>query len=113
MTTSSIDGEAIYSSLADDSCMSELVEMYIEETPGRIAVLEQAFSSGDREALRTAAHQMKGAAGSYGFDRLTISAAVLESAIRENQSPETIHRAFHELIQVCRRIRAGVGPATL
>jgi len=91
--------------------MCELVEMYVEETPGRIAALEEAFSSGDRNRLRSAAHQMKGAAGSYGFGEVTLFAGVLEAAIRENQSPETIERAFHELIQLCRQIRAGVAPA--
>jgi histidine phosphotransfer protein HptB len=111
MTKSIIDDETIYSSLAADPFMGELVEMYVEEMPSRIAVFEQAFASGDREALRSAAHQMKGAAGSYGFDPLTLSAAVLESAIRESQSPETIHRTYHELVQLCLRIRSGVGPA--
>ena len=90
--------------------MCELVDMYVDETPARIAALEQAFSSGDRAALRTAAHQMKGAAGSYGFDSLTLSAGLLESAIRTDQSPETVRRTFDDLIQLCRRIRAGVEP---
>jgi histidine phosphotransfer protein HptB len=99
--------EAIYSSLAADPFMGELVEMYVAEMPDRIAALEQAFSSGDREILQRAVHQMKGAAGSYGFDPLTVSATVLESAIRENQSPETIRRTFGELIQLCRRIHVG------
>ena len=110
MAQSVIDGETIYSSLAGDPCMGELVEMYIEETPARIAALEQAFAGGDRDALRISAHQMRGAAGSYGFEPLTISAGVLETAIRAGESPETVQRAFDELIAACRRIRAGVKP---
>ncbi len=101
------DSDAIYSSLATDSLMSGLVEMYVVEMPDRIVALELAFSSGDRDILKRSVHQMKGAAGSYGFDLLTLSAADVESAIRENQSPETIRREFDELIQSCRRIRTG------
>lgn len=110
MAQSVIDSEAIYSSLADDPCMGELVEMYIEEMPARIAALEQAFASGDREALRTVAHQMRGAAGSYGFETMTVSAGILETAIHAGESPEAVQRAFGELISACRRIRAGVRP---
>ena len=61
----------------------------------------------DRESLRRTAHQMKGAAGSYGFDPLTDAAAELESAVRENQPRERIQNALEELIGRCRRIRAG------
>jgi HPt (histidine-containing phosphotransfer) domain-containing protein len=110
MATSIIGGEAIYSSLAGDPCMGELVEMYIEETPARIKTLEQAFASGDREALRTVAHQMRGAAGSYGFETLTVSAGILETAIRAGESPDAIQRAFQELIAAYRRVRAGIRP---
>jgi HPt (histidine-containing phosphotransfer) domain-containing protein len=113
MMNMSIDGEPIYSSLAADPCMGELVDMYVEETPGRITALEQALASGDSDALRRAAHQMKGAAGSYGFDPLTVAAGALESTLRNNESPETVELTFHELIRLCRRIRAGVAPASL
>jgi HPt (histidine-containing phosphotransfer) domain-containing protein len=105
MNISIIDSDAIYSTFATDSWMSELVEMYVAEMPKRIAALEQAFVSGDRVNLKRAVHQMKGAAGSYGFDPLSHSAADLDSAIREGQSPETIRRKFDELIELCRRIR--------
>jgi HPt (histidine-containing phosphotransfer) domain-containing protein len=111
MGISTADGEAVYSSLGGDPLMSELVDMYVAEMPDRIAALEQAFSSGDRAVLQRAVHQMKGAAGSYGFDPLTMSAIVLEAAIFDNQSPETILRSFGELIQLCRRVRTGIAPA--
>ena len=112
MNISISDNDAIYSSLATDSWMSELVEMYVAEMPKRIAALEEAFASGDRVNLKCAVHQMKGAAGSYGFDPLSLTAADLDSAIREGQSPEAIHRKFDELIQLCRRIRTGTASVT-
>ncbi|MDP6554248.1 MAG: Hpt domain-containing protein [Pirellulaceae bacterium] len=58
----------IHSPMASASVYGELVEMYVDEMPDRIAALERAFDSGDMEGLQRAAHQMKGAAGSYGFD---------------------------------------------
>jgi HPt (histidine-containing phosphotransfer) domain-containing protein len=91
--------------------MGELVDMYVDGMLDRINAMQQALASGDREALRCAAHQTKGAAGSYGFDSLTDAAAALESAIRDGQPAETIQRLFDGLIQLCRRVCAGVDPA--
>lgn len=110
MTNSFALGSPIYSSLAADPLMGELVDMYVDEMPGRIGALEEALASDDRDQLRRAAHQMKGAAGSYGFDGITESAAVLEAAVRDACPPEVIQRRFDELVGLCRRIRAGTSP---
>jgi HPt (histidine-containing phosphotransfer) domain-containing protein len=87
--------------------LSELVDMYVAEMPDRIAKLENAFASDDRERLRVSAHQIKGAAGSYGFDCLTESAARLESALRADRPADEIRSSLEELLKLCRRISAG------
>jgi histidine phosphotransfer protein HptB len=99
----------IYSIFADDPVLSELVAMYVAEMPDRIASLEQAFAGGDRDVLRHGAHQMKGAAGSYGFDCLTQSASALEATVRDDLPKTEIQRSLEDLLRLCRRIRAG-GP---
>ena len=109
MTTSIGEPEAIYSTFGADPVLGELVELYAGEMPQRIAALEQAFSEGDRELLCRAAHQMKGAAGSYGFDSITAAAAALEGAVRDGQPPASVQRTLDRLLALCRRIRAG-GP---
>ena len=107
MTTTAIDQKSIYSVFASDPVLSELVEMYVAEMPDRIAALVQAFAGSDREIMRRSAHQMKGAAGSYGFDCLTQSAATLESTVGDNLPEAEIQRSLDDLVQLCRRIRAG------
>jgi HPt (histidine-containing phosphotransfer) domain-containing protein len=107
MTTTAIDQGPIYSVLASDPVLSELVEMYVAEMPDRIAAIEHAFAGGDREIMRRAAHQMKGAAGSYGFDCLTQAAAALESAVLSDLAAAKIQRSLEDIVQLCRRIRAG------
>jgi HPt (histidine-containing phosphotransfer) domain-containing protein len=107
MGSKAAQAEAIFSTYGSDPMLGEMVELYVAEMPERIAALERAFSEGDRESLRRTAHQMKGAAGSYGFDPLTDAAAELESAVREDQPRLRIQHALEELIGRCRRIRAG------
>ena len=96
-----------YSTLGDDPDLGELVEMYVEEMPDRIAALVQAFDSGDMEMLRHIAHQMKGAAGSYGFDQLTPLANAVQFSVRDNEPEENIEKTLQDLLGACRQIRAG------
>lgn len=100
--------ELVYSSFAADFDMAELIEMFVNELSDRVAVLESACSTQRREELRHAAHQLKGAAGGYGFAEVTSRAARVEDCIRDGVAEEEICTAVQELTSLCRRIRAGV-----
>lgn len=69
--------ESIYSSLAADPVLGEIVEIFLEEIPSRIETLVSQAAAGDWEALGRTAHQLKGAFGSHGFDQLTPKALSL------------------------------------
>ncbi len=107
MMTSATQNTTIHSSMADDPDFGELVDMYVEEMPDRIAVLEESLGSGDMELLQRTAHQMKGAAGSYGFDQLTPYAAAVEAQARDGEPEENLQKTVQELLDVCRLVRAG------
>ncbi|MCA8962173.1 MAG: Hpt domain-containing protein, partial [Planctomycetes bacterium] len=74
--------DPLYSSYADDEDMLELVEMFVEELPDRVHSLESAISQGDLPQLETLAHQIKGSAGSYGFQVITEAAGRLEHLLK-------------------------------
>jgi len=105
--TSATENTTIHSSMADDPDFGELVGMYVDEMPDRITVLEQALASGNMELLRRTAHQMKGAAGSYGFDQLTPYAAAVEAEALDGEPEEKLQKTVQELLDVCRLVRAG------
>ena len=98
----------IYSQLGGDPDLGELVTMFVDEMPGRLVTFQAAQAAGNREAIGRLAHQMKGAAGSYGFDQATPYAARLEKAARENVPDEELLLALNELLELCTRMRAGV-----
>ncbi|MCY2991538.1 MAG: ATP-binding protein [Planctomycetota bacterium] len=102
----------LYSDLdfADDPELGELVDLFVGQMPDRIKVFESQAQSRDWHALARFAHQLKGAAGSYGFDAITPSAVQLEAAVREAQSEERILSSAAELVSLCRRMRAGSAP---
>jgi HPt (histidine-containing phosphotransfer) domain-containing protein len=99
--------EPIYSKLGADADLSELVEMFVQEIPDRVAALQAQFAARDMAELARTAHQIKGAAGSYGFGAVTPSAARLESSAKAQEPEEAVQEALDELIGTCMRLRAG------
>lgn len=98
-----------YSTLASDPDLAEIVEMFIDEMPDRIASMKSEYDTGNWNELGRVAHQLKGAAGSYGFGQITNLAAELEVAIRKSRGQDAINSAYDQLIDGCSRIRSGTG----
>ncbi len=62
----------------DRELMSEVIRLFLDDCPARLAAIEKAVKSRDPEALRTAAHALKGAAGNLSATGLFEATAVLE-----------------------------------
>lgn len=107
MRTPVASTDYLYSSLADDPDFEELLLLFVEEMPARLALLEQAFDASDWDMLRRLAHQLKGAGGSYGFDVVTQSAQRLEQSLLKSHPAAEIEAELGELIDLCRRLRGG------
>jgi histidine phosphotransfer protein HptB len=98
----------LYSTLAADADLADLVELFVSEMPQRIEQLLNCFQQPSWEQLGRTAHQLKGAAGSYGFHDLTPFAANLEAAVRGKASLEQVEQSLNELVLMCRSVRAGL-----
>jgi HPt (histidine-containing phosphotransfer) domain-containing protein len=107
MTIKLDDREAIYSNLDGDPDLGEIVAMFVDEMPGRVERFTTLARTGDWAQLQTVAHQLKGAAGSYGFTTITPLARQLELAIREGASEREIREAIDALTAACSRVRYG------
>lgn len=101
------NSEAYFSAYGSDPDLAELVAMFVDEMPDRVKKLQDAHTTGNSESLRQTVHQLKGAAGSYGFDQLTPLAAALEDSIRDQATEEVIKRSLLALVAACNRVRAG------
>lgn len=100
----------IYSPLGVDPDFSDLVDMYVGEMPERVLRLQTLFAAAAWDDLRRLAHQIKGAAGSYGFPQITPAAGNLEMSIVAAQCEAVIERELEALIALCDAIRAGASP---
>lgn len=105
-TPTSATTEPIYSTLGTDQELREIVELFVEEMPDRASALLDRAEARDWEGLRRVAHQLKGAAGSYGFEPITAAAASVEDVVRDSHSEDEIRRVVRELVALCGRARA-------
>ena len=94
----------IYSLLADDTDLYEIVKMFVDEMPTRIDQLLSVFNAKNWGELERTAHQLRGAAGSYGFGEVTPAAGKLEQAVKSKLPEEEIQQSLIELIDTCQRM---------
>lgn len=93
--------DRLLSEFVGDSEMAELIDFFISEVQQRIGAMADAMEMGDLSRLRSHVHQLRGAAGGYGFPSITQSAAELETALRAQ--PSDVARRFDALLALCRR----------
>ncbi|MEZ4407848.1 MAG: ATP-binding protein [Polyangiales bacterium] len=94
------------SEFADDPDMADLVVTFATELPSRADAMRAALAAGDHDALRTLAHQLKGAAGGYGYPELTDAAAALEDAARRDDRP-ALEGRLAAVTDLCARAARG------
>jgi CheY-like chemotaxis protein/HPt (histidine-containing phosphotransfer) domain-containing protein len=94
------DGGAggVRSAAADDPDMKEAVAEFVGELPARVAALRALAGADDADGVRRLVHQLKGAGGGYGFDRMTELAAAAEAALRAQADVAACRREVDALV---------------
>lgn len=99
------------SQYAGDADMAELLEVFLSELSERTERLRGLLREGRYEELRTLAHQLKGAAGGYGYPTVSAAAAALENTIRSSAplsgEASQVKASVEELVALCARAIQG------
>ena len=74
----------LVSDLLEDPDLAELANSFADALPARVQSIAECVEHGDREAVVRLTHQLKGAAGSYGFPIISDVARQLEYAINDD-----------------------------
>lgn len=106
MSESTLTTTPLVSELSSEPDMIELIEMFVQELPNRVNALRDSIEAQDLQTLGRLTHQLKGAAGGYGFPTITTAAADLEKAIKATQDLEKINAELEALANLCNRARA-------
>ena len=108
MDQATVDQTCIYSRLAGDPDIWDIVDLFVDEMPERVNALLSQLRAADWKGLQQTTHRLKGAAGSYGFDAISPCAGKLESALDDGKPKQDIRTAVEELVDLCKRVRRGL-----
>lgn len=104
------DSEPLRSQYADRPVIARLLGEFVGRLDGRVQAMETALAASQTEELRRLAHQLKGAAGSYGYPSLSAAARTLEDEARQGRlGPAGV--ALRCVVSLCRAVEMGWTPA--
>ncbi len=86
MTDCPLDlAEALARTGGDQDFLRELLEMLVDDVPGRITSIRQAVAQQDADTVRAEAHTLKGAAANLAAARLAELALAVEQCGRSGE----------------------------
>jgi HPt (histidine-containing phosphotransfer) domain-containing protein len=106
MTPTDVETEFVASELAESADLRELIELFVDDLPQRLAAMRAATRVGDLDSVGRLAHQLKGAGGSYGFPVVSGAALDVELAARRVGSASVVSASLDVLEAICNRVRA-------
>jgi PAS domain S-box-containing protein len=77
--------------------LTEMIDLYLSNTPPRLETIRAAIATGDMEALIFAAHSLKGASGVFGASGMLALCQELDELGRSEQLGERAARTFEKL----------------
>jgi CheY-like chemotaxis protein len=83
--------------------LAKLVDRFLTGLDDRLAAIQHAVEDDDRKALKTLAHQLKGAAGGFGFPN--ISRAASEVEFSTEREVEDLTSAINDLTALCQQAK--------
>jgi HPt (histidine-containing phosphotransfer) domain-containing protein len=98
--------EPIQSDFEGDPQMRDLIDLFVSEMPSKASRLSDLFDGQQVDDLQRMAHQLKGAAGGYGFGSISEAAADLEQTLKAQDELESARSQVEQLIDLCQRTRS-------
>ncbi len=98
----------------DPAFLPGLIEDYVEQAGSRLAALRAGSSSGDLEAVRSAAHALKGTSATLGASRVAAACDRIERTADEGGVADAVQLALvaQEVDRAADALRARAGAAT-
>ena len=107
----SLRAESLFSSLADDASMADIIDAFVKELPPKVRAIEEAAARQDGKRLEALARGLKAVGSGYGFEAITDVAAKIEAALIDGASPRDVQSDVCALTNLCRRVRSRPAPA--
>lgn len=98
--------------MADDADIAELIQEFVQRLPVIVGQIETHLNAWDKEPLTRVVHQLRGAAGGYGFDPITKVAAEAEKLLRSGAEPPQVRVVIDVLMRLIRSVEGYDQPSS-
>jgi diguanylate cyclase (GGDEF)-like protein len=92
------------SSYGDNPKMEQVLTRFVARLPDRVTQIQKMLVDEDLDAIKQAAHQLKGAAGGYGFAELTDAAGRVEARIKTHDAFDAITQEVQSLLSLITQV---------
>ncbi|MFH1499583.1 MAG: Hpt domain-containing protein [Verrucomicrobiota bacterium] len=89
----------------DDSFLREILGIYLQDTPLRLAELHAALASGDQGGFARAAHTIKGSSSNIGAEEVRLLSESLEQQAKHTAPGPALAPAVAELETAFARVK--------
>jgi len=97
-------GQRIRSTRADDAPLTGVLHRFVERLPARVAEIRRLAHESNSPELARAMHQLKGAAGGYGFPQVSEQASLIEGLLKAGKSPSDVAESVAHIIDLIEHI---------
>jgi len=94
-------------SLTDIDNFDDMAKQFLSSLPEKVEYLKTAYKIQDLVAIQDIVHQIKGSAGSFGYQKLSEQAAAFEKTIQEIKQEQN-HEPFEFFLQQINHVIEGV-----
>ena len=101
----SMDANSTLAKLMAKPGTAKLVERFLAGLPERINAIQAAATKEDWNQLKILTHQLKGAAGGYGFGAVSAAAGKIEASVNAGAGAADIAAQIRQLAQICSSLR--------
>ncbi len=100
--------------MGDDEFLAELIDLFLDDTPGQLEALRKAVRAGDAESAASAAHRLKGSSGNLGAESLSALCLHVEKSSRGQQEElpklvEQVDEEFNQVREILTNLRGELG----
>jgi len=107
------DERVVRARLGDNARLfDKMVRLFLEDCPARLRAMRRAIAAGDGEALREAAHALKGAAANFAAAPVVEAASQLELQGKNGDLAQSL-AAYAVLTREMQRLRRALGRASV
>lgn len=89
-----------------DDLVAEIVNVYLDDAPKRVAEIQATYNAGDAQALHRATHTLKGSSANVGLMGLHVACRELDDLVRTGEMPAD---AGDRVAQIAAIHEAGLG----